>query len=76
MQFDQGLSQRQAKAGSFILAGEVAVDLLKGSQRLRNVLKCDPNASIDDLEYEAALRARPCPERDLAAGRGEFDRVG
>ncbi len=49
---------------------------MEGSQRLGNVLKRNPDAGINDLEYIAALRARPSPERDLAAGRGEFDRVG
>ncbi len=76
MDFDKRLGEGQAEAGPFILAVESAIDLLEGSQRFGNVLKRNPDAGIDDLEYVAAFGARPSPERDLTAGRGEFDRVG
>ncbi len=76
MHFDKVLSQRQTKAGPFILAVELAVDLLERSQRCWNVLKLDPDPCLDYLENVATVRTTPSPQRDLTAGIREFDRVG
>ena len=45
MQFDKGFDQRQAKAGPFIFAVEVAVDLLEGvGMRSRGI---SPNFGLE-----------------------------
>ncbi len=76
MQFDQGLGQRQAKAGAFIFAVEVAVDLTELGQGLRNIFGGDADSGVGNLKYEAAVHFTPTPERDLAAGVSELDGVG
>ena len=75
MEFDKGFGQRQAEAGSRMLAAEPAVDLLEGRQGLGNLLGRDANAGIGNLKYMPVVRAAPDPERDPAAGRREFDPV-
>ena len=56
MQFDKGFDQRQAKAGLFIFAVEVAVDLLEGvGIRSRGI---SPNFGLEsrgDLLFSAAI---------------------
>ena len=76
MQFDQGLGQWQAKAGSFVLAVEVAVHLTKLRESIWNILRRDADTSIDDLKHEAALRSAPRIDGYCSTGFGVLDRVG
>ena len=75
MQFDKGFDQRQAKAGPFIFAVEVAVDLLEGvGMRSRGI---SPNFGLEsrgDLLFSAAIppdrgRSRRRVARRLALAR-------
>ena len=75
MKFDQGLGQRQAKAGPLVLAAELAVDLLEGGKRLRNVLRRNPNARIGDLKHMTTVRVEPGSYGDFSPDWRKLDSI-
>ena len=76
MRLDQSLRERQAEAGAFVSAVEVTIDLAETRHRLGHVFGRDADAGIDDLEHVTAVGPAPGPDRNLASGLGELDRVG
>ena len=59
--FDEGLGKRQTKAGSFIIAVEIAVDLAERGQRLGDVFESNADTRVSDLEDIATIPAEPMP---------------
>ena len=62
VQLDNALHDRQAEAGAFVFAGELAVDLAERRQRDVHVLLVDADAGVADDELDAVV-PRPAGER-------------
>src|SRR5258708_5554736 len=69
------LGERKSKAGSFMFAADLAVDLAKGSHRLRNLLGRHSDTGIRYRQDQIAISSE-CRKAHSAAVRRELDGIG
>src|SRR2546423_15094993 len=75
MQLREALGIGQAEACARVRASVGAFHLLKWPQHALEILRCDADAGIGDLDGDGFLRTRRDIEPDRAASRCELDRV-
>ena len=75
MQFDQALDQREAEAGSVVLAAERAVHLPEWREGLLHMLRRDADPVVRHPNPKA-VALQGAADGDLSAGRREFQGIG
>src|SRR5690349_17206118 len=76
MQFGEGACQRQSKTRSMMLAAENRLHLAKGLQHRFQILLGDADPCVCDADEEISTGSEPRAQRDAAATRRKFHRIG
>src|SRR5262249_40506052 len=74
VEFGERLRQGKAESGALVAAAQTAVDLAEGRHGAGDVLGSNADAAVAHLDDDPAFAALEA-QRDLAAGRREFDCV-